>query len=150
MIGKYIAKIGTDNIVEQVICVKSRIIRNQDGTINQSKVDEIGQAHLGAGTYVGWVGEGTDYDKPSAGQVYDTELKKFHDPRPIDRNQNPCTSWTINSSTMNWQAPHNCEIHGRKKVEWDEAEQKWYSQPAGNVADALSTWNNSTNAWEEV
>ena len=51
MIGKYIAKIGTDNIVEQVICVKSRIIRNEDGTINQSKVDEIGQAHLGAGTY---------------------------------------------------------------------------------------------------
>ena len=51
---------------------------------------------------------------------------------------------------MTWQAPHNCDVHGRKKVEWDEAEQKWYSLQSGNVADALATWNTSTNAWEEV
>jgi hypothetical protein len=148
--GKYIAKINADNIVEQVIVVNSRIIRNADGTINQSKVDEVGTEFLGAGTFVGWVADGTLMNKPNADDVYDNTLKKFHSPRPNDKNGQPCTSWTINSDTMEWQSPHNCSKEGRMKIDWDEAEQKWYSLPAGGTDMTESVWNASTNAWETV
>ena len=148
--GKFIAKIGADNIVEQVIVVNSRIIKNADGTINQSKVDEIGTQHLGAGTFVGWVADGTLMNKPNTGDVYDNTLKKFHSPRPIDKNGQPCTSWTINSDTMEWQSPHNCSKEDRMKIDWDEAEQKWYSLPAGGKDSTISVWNAGTNAWETV
>ena len=63
---------------------------------------------------------------PAVGWYYDSTNDMFHPPRPVDVNGNPCNSWTLNTSTGQWEPP--LPVPGYDKVsapqicdhEWNE------------------------------
>ena len=59
------------------------------------------------------------------GYVYDAELDAFYAPSPFP-------SWTLNSSTFNWEAPTPMPVEEGKFYTWDEATLSWveFTPPA--------------------
>lgn len=67
---------------------------------------------------------------PSIGWHYNAEHDIFHAPRPVDRYQRPCDSWTLNTTTGVWEPPTpKPEVvdDGSDPVMylWDEPTQTW-------------------------
>tara|TARA_B100001778_G_scaffold87802_1_gene71422 strand:- start:239 stop:706 length:468 start_codon:yes stop_codon:yes gene_type:complete len=42
---------------------------------------------------------------PKLGWFYDSTLDKFVEPRPLDKDGDPCNSWTFNTSTVHYDPP---------------------------------------------
>ena len=58
------------------------------------------------------------------GSVYDVKNDVFHAPRPIDRNNISCASWTISAPTWLWNPPVVMPTDEKLYV-WDEPTKTW-------------------------
>jgi len=119
----HFAKLGIGNIVEKVEVVSNDIATNEQAGVNflnnlyntsdtlfQTSYNTIGGEHkLG----------GTPFRKNYAGigYTYDQTKDAFIPPQPY-------TSWTLNETTCQWEAPV-AYPDDEKKYEWNETDQKW-------------------------
>ena len=119
----HFAKLETGNIVEKVEVVSNDIATNEQAGVNflnnlyntsdtwfQTSYNTIGGEHkLG----------GTPFRKNYAGigYTYDQTKDAFIPPQPY-------TSWTLNETTCQWEAPV-AYPDDEKKYEWNETDQKW-------------------------
>tara|TARA_R100000152_G_C6681228_1_gene115043 strand:+ start:189 stop:629 length:441 start_codon:yes stop_codon:yes gene_type:complete len=110
------AQLGVDNIVVKVWTLDN-INSMTAGGIEK---DEIGQAYLkehhgdltlvkcSYNTHQGvhWKG-GTPFraNYPGVGWYYSSTHDIFYEPRPIDKDGDSCTSWTLNTTTGMYEAP---------------------------------------------
>lgn len=60
----------------------------------------------------------------SIGYIYDAVNNVFHPPRPLDKNGNPCNSWTISAPTWLWLPPV-AEPYDEHIYLWDEPTLSW-------------------------
>ena len=102
------AKIGLNNVVENVVYVNNLDTMTEAGALDET----IGQAKLQGETgHSSWLlcndvsGNASRKNIPSIGWVYSSTNDGFYDSRPVDRNGVACTSWPLNSSTCQWDAP---------------------------------------------
>lgn len=110
------AKLGLDNIVLDVLAVDTIDTMTRGGI----EKEELGVAHLTKHNHhATWKkcckktsgGEhregGTPFraNYPGIGWYYNSEHDIFHPPRPTDRNEVPCNSWTLNTTTGFWDPP---------------------------------------------
>ena len=64
---------------------------------------------------------------PGIGSIYDSTNDIFHDPRPTDKDNESCTSWTLNTTKGIWEPPiteptlTTSEKDDGKHYEWDES-----------------------------
>lgn len=147
----YIAKIDENNIVTQVLTASKSKVCNKNGTLSQEKAQSFAESINGVGTYILYDDQNMSGVYPSIGDEWDTAENHFHGPRPVDRNGNPCTSWTLDENCV-WISPQNTiDTNNRGKLAWDEAEQRWYSHVAGQLETGNQWyWNTTTNAWVEI
>ena len=110
------AQLGVDNIVTRVWTVNNRDCMTEGGI----EKDEIGQAYLkehhgdltlvkcsyNTQRGVHLLG-GTPFrgNYPGVGWYYNSTHNIFHEPRPKDKNGNPCASWTLNNTTGKYEPP---------------------------------------------
>ena len=110
------AQLGVDNIVTRVWTVNNIDCM----TVGGIEKDEIGQAYLkehhGDLTLVKCsyntqkgvhVLGGTPFraNYPGVGWYYSSTHDIFYEPRPIDKDGDSCTSWTLNTTTGMYEAP---------------------------------------------
>ena len=115
----YFAKLGTGNIVEQVISINNSVITDNDG-IEQEKlgVDFINKLY---NTRDVW--KQTSYNNnirknfAGIGYQYDQTRDAFIAPKPFN-------SWILNEQTCNWEAPVAKPNDG-KKYNWNETNLTW-------------------------
>lgn len=125
----YFAKIGTDNIVEQVISINNSVLLDENN-IEQEQlgVDFINSLYgtndvwkqTSYNTYNGVHNfDGTPLRKnfASIGDVYDVDRDAFIPQKP------PFPSWVLNEFTCNWEPPVPKPTEGMWT--WDEEGQKW-------------------------
>jgi hypothetical protein len=123
----YFAKLGTGNIVEQVISINNAVITDANG-IEQEQlgVDFINNLY---GTNDIW--KQTSYNKTfrknyaGIGMIYDQQRDAFIGPKPYN-------SWVLNESTCNWEAPI-----ARPELTQEQIDNKNYY-----------TWNEEILNWE--
>jgi hypothetical protein len=125
----YFAKLGTGNIVEQVISINNAVITDANG-IEQEQlgVDFINNLY---GTNDIW--KQTSYNKTfrknyaGIGFTYDQQRDAFIGPKPYN-------SWVLNESTCNWEAPiarpelTQEQIDNKNYYTWNEENQNWTLQ----------------------
>jgi len=118
----YFAKLGTGNIVEQVISINNTIITDANGVEQeQLGVDFINNLY---GTNDIW--KQTSYNnrirKNYAGvdYTYDSNRDAFIPPKPYN-------SWVLKETTCNWEAPIAYPQDGNKYT-WNEETQSWTLQ----------------------
>tara|TARA_B100000287_G_scaffold326380_1_gene310718 strand:+ start:163 stop:582 length:420 start_codon:yes stop_codon:yes gene_type:complete len=134
----HFAKIGLDNIVEAVV-----VLRNID-TMTEGGIEQeaIGVAKLekdtGHSTWkkcscntranVHQLG-GTPFraNFPSVGWKYDSTNDIFTEPRPTDKDGDPCTSWTLNTTTGRYDPPSAAPSYQHI---WDESASAWVDNSA--------------------
>ena len=119
----YFAKLGIGNIVEKVEVVSNDIATNEQAGVNflnnlyntsdtwfQTSYNTIGGVHLL---------DGTPFRKNYAGIgfTYDEDKDAFIPPQPY-------TSWTLNETTCQWEAPVAYPDDG-KRYEWNETNENW-------------------------
>ena len=119
----HFAKLGTGNIVEQVI-----VVSNDIATTEQAGVDFINKLYntrdvwkqTSYNTHAGIHSlGGTPFRKNYAGigYNYDQTRDAFIPPKPFN-------SWILNESTFNWDAPIAYPTDGQKYT-WNEENQNW-------------------------
>ena len=134
----HFAKLGVDNIVLEVVYMDT-IKTMTSGGIEK---EEIGVAYLkehhghetwkkcSFNTYGNVHNEGgTPFraNYPGIGWYYDSTNDIFHSPRPTDKDGDPCTSWTLNTTTGLWTSPltkptlTDEETTASKIYQWDES-----------------------------
>lgn len=134
----HFAKLGLNNIVEQVVVVRN-IDTMTEGGIEQ---ESIGVAKLvedtGHSTWkkcsfntrenVHQLG-GTPFraNFPSKGWTYDSTNDIFYEPRPTDKDGDPCTSWTLNTTTGRYDPPSAAPSYQHV---WDESASAWVDNSA--------------------
>jgi hypothetical protein len=119
----HFAKLGIGNIVEKVEVVSNDIATNEQAGVNflnnlyntsdtwfQTSYNTIGGVHLL---------DGTPFRKNYAGIgfTYDEDKDAFIPPQPY-------TSWTLNETTCQWEAPVAYPDDG-KRYEWNETNENW-------------------------
>ena len=119
----HFAKLGIGNIVEKVEVVSNDIATNEQAGVNflnnlyntsdtwfQTSYNTIGGVHLL---------DGTPFRKNYAGigYTYNQTKDAFIPPQPY-------TSWTLNETTCQWQAPVAYPDDG-KFYNWNETDQNW-------------------------
>jgi hypothetical protein len=64
------------------------------------------------------------------GYTYDATNDVFYEPRPLDKNNIPCESWTIGSPTWIWVPPISIPTNENPLIiyVWDEAIQNWVQE----------------------
>ena len=87
----HFAKIGSNNIVEQVIIAEQEYIDTLEGTWVQTSYNTVRGVHTGGGTALRW-------NYAGVGDYYNADMDEFHDPKPFP-------SWTIDASTRDWKPP---------------------------------------------
>ena len=110
------AQLGEDNIVTRVVVVDTRDCMTAGGI----EKEDLGAQHLiGITGHLVWKkcsyntmfgvhsGGGTALraNMPQIGWFYNSTHDIFHPPRPLDEDGNPCTSWTLNTTTGIWDPP---------------------------------------------
>ena len=110
------AQLGEDNIVTRVVVVNTRDCMNEGGI----EKEDLGAQHLiGITGHLVWKkcsyntcmgvhsGGGTPLraNFPSIGWYYNSTHNIFYPPRPVDEDGDPCTSWTLNTTTGQWDPP---------------------------------------------
>lgn len=119
----YFAKLGSDNIVENVVVVSNDIATNEQAGINflqnlyndtatwkQTSYNTYGNVHKLGGTPLrkNYAGIGFTYDQTKDAFI---PLKPF-------------TSWTLNETTCRWEAPVAYPDDGKLYL-WNEENQTW-------------------------
>ena len=119
----HFAKLGIGNIVEKVEVVSNDIATNEQAGVNflnnlyntsdtwfQTSYNTIGGVHLL---------DGTPFRKNYAGigYTYDEDKDAFIPPQPY-------TSWTLNETTCQWEAPVAYPDDG-KRYKWNETNENW-------------------------
>ena len=119
----HFAKLGIGNIVEKVEVVSNDIATNEQAGVNflnnlyntsdtwfQTSYNTIGGVHLL---------DGTPFRKNYAGIgfTYDEDKDAFIPPQPY-------TSWTLNETTCQWEAPVAYPDDG-KRYKWNETNENW-------------------------
>ncbi len=115
----YFAKLGTGNIVENVISINNTIITDANG-IEQEQlgVDFINNLY---GTNDIW--KQTSYNNrirknyAGIGMTYDAQRDAFIPPKPFN-------SWILNETTCLWNAPVAYPQDGNR-YKWNEETQNW-------------------------
>jgi len=125
----YFAKLGTGNIVEQVISINNAVITDANG-IEQEQlgVDFINNLYV---TNDIW--KQTSYNKTfrknyaGIGFTYDQQRDAFIGPKPYN-------SWVLNENTCNWEAPiarpelTQEQIDNKNYYTWNEEILNWTLQ----------------------
>lgn len=132
------AKLGLDNIVLEVLYMDNSLNETEGGIEKES----LGVAHLksthGHDTWKKCSyqtsegvhsGGGTAFraNYPGIGWYYNSEHDIFHPARPDDKDDEPCTSWTLNTTTGLWEPPFAApaltddDLTNRKTYVWDES-----------------------------
>ena len=128
----YFAKLGTGNIVEQVISINNAVITDSNGVEQeQLGIDFINKLY---NTNAVW--KQTSYNTVAGihnfggipfrknyagiGYTYDSQRDAFIPPKPFN-------SWILNESTCLWEAPISYPNDG-KYYTWDEENQSWTLQ----------------------
>ena len=129
----HFAKIGLDNIVEDIVVVRN-IDSMTEGGIER---EDIGVSNLQEDTgHSSWkkcsfnTRDGSHIlgvtafraNYPSAGWTYDSTNDIFVDPRPTDKDGDPCTSWTLNTTTGRYDPPSAAPSYQHV---WDESASAW-------------------------
>ena len=119
----YFAKLGSDNIVENVVVVSNDIATNEQAGINflqnlyndtatwkQTSYNTYGNVHKLGGTPLrkNYAGIGFTYDQTKDAFI---PLKPF-------------TSWTLNETTCRWEAPVAYPDDGKLYL-WNEENERW-------------------------
>jgi hypothetical protein len=118
----YFAKLGTGNIVENIISINNTIITNSNG-IEQEQlgVDFINNLY---GTNDIW--KQTSYNNnirknyAGIGFTYDSQRDAFIPPKPFN-------SWVLNETTCIWEAPIP-KPDNENQYTWNEETQSWTLQ----------------------
>jgi hypothetical protein len=115
----HFAKLGTGNIIEQVIVINNSVITDSDGNEQeQLGVDFINNLY---GTRDTW--KQTSYNSTirknfaGIGFTYDQTRDAFIPPKPYN-------SWTLNETTCLWEAPVAYPTDGQRYT-WNETDQQW-------------------------
>ena len=109
----HFAKLGTGNIVEQVI-----VVSNDIATTEQAGVDFINQLY---NTNDVW--KQTSYNNnirknhAGIGYTYDSQRDAFISPKPFN-------SWILNEQTCNWDAPV-ARPNDEGQYTWNESTLSW-------------------------
>ena len=131
------AELGVDNIVKRVLYIDTIKCMTNGGI----EKEEIGREYLETqhgGTWIkcsfntyGNVHNegGTPFraNYPGIGWYYDSTNDIFHSSRPTDKDGDPCTSWTLNTTTGLWTSPltkptlTDEETTASKIYQWDES-----------------------------
>ena len=118
----YFAKLGTGNIVEQVISINNAVITDANGVEQeQLGVDFINQLYNTNDTW-----KQTSYNNnirknyAGIGFQYDSQRDAFIPPKPFN-------SWVLNEETCNWNAPIAYPNDGQR-YNWNEETQSWTLQ----------------------
>ena len=115
----HFAKLGTGNIVEQVIVVNNEELLDENGIEQEQKGIDFCKLLFGEDT--NWVQ--TSYNSSfrknyaGVGYTYDKIRDDFIAPRPYQ-------SWTLNETTCNWEAPVPIPQDGNL-YEWNESIINW-------------------------
>ena len=115
----YFAKLGTGNIVENVISISNTVITDANGVEQeQLGVDFINKLY---NTRDVW--KQTSYNGnirknyAGVGYQYDQQRDAFIPPKPFN-------SWVLNETTCLWEAPVDYPTDGGKYT-WNETNQTW-------------------------
>ena len=115
----YFAKLGTGNIVEQVISINNAVITDANGVEQeQLGVDFINKLY---NTRDVW--KQTSYNNnirknyAGIGYHYDQQRDAFIPPKTFN-------SWILNEDTCNWEAPVAYPNDGQDYI-WNEENQNW-------------------------
>ena len=118
----YFAKLGTGNIIEQVISINNSVITDNNGVEQeQLGIDFINQLYNTNDTW-----KQTSYNNnirknfAGIGYQYDSQRDAFI---PIK----PYQSWVLNEQTCSWEAPIPYPNDGQKYT-WNEENQSWTLQ----------------------
>jgi hypothetical protein len=109
----HFAKLGVDNIVEQVI-----VVSNDIATTEQAGIDFINQLYK---TNDIW--KQTSYNNnirknhAGIGYTYDSQRDAFIPPKPFN-------SWVLNEQTCNWDAPV-ARPNDEGRYTWNESTLSW-------------------------
>jgi hypothetical protein len=115
----YFAKLGTGNIVENVISINNAIIKDNNGVEQeQLGVDFINKLY---NTRDVW--KQTSYNNnirknyAGIGYQYDQQRDAFIAPKPYN-------SWILNETTCQWESPVAYPTDGQR-YSWNETTQNW-------------------------
>ena len=111
----YFTKIDENNIVKQVEVVVDTI-----ATTEQNGIDFLEQLHGDQFSWKQTFDDGTRKNYAGIGFTYDAAKDAFIPSQPY-------SSWTLNASTCQWQAPVAYPDDG-KNYEWDEATTNWVEE----------------------
>ena len=120
----HFAKINSDNIVTEVIVINNDVIKDSDGTEQESLGVTICTQIYGIGTY-----KQTSYNSnmrknmATVGSTYDTIRDAFIRPKIYP-------SWVLDEATCRWKPPvdHPSDseaIGGNVLYQWDESFTNW-------------------------
>jgi hypothetical protein len=118
----YFAKLGTGNIVEQVISINNSVITDANGV----EQEQLGNDFINKLYNTRDVWKQTSYNNnirknyASVGYTYDQTRDAFIPPKPFN-------SWILNEDTCRWEAP----------VALPDTENRY-------------TWNETTTTWDLV
>jgi|TARA_R100001244_G_C5068522_1_gene110764 hypothetical protein len=115
----YFAKLGTGNIVEQVISINNSVITDANG-VEQEK---LGNDFINKLYNTKDVWKQTSYNNnirknyAAVGYTYDQTRDAFIPKKPYN-------SWTLNEDTCQWEAPVAYPDDG-KDYTWNENNERW-------------------------
>ena len=134
----YFAKLGLNNIVEEVVFIKNIDTMTDEGVEQES----VGVAKLVESTgHSTWkkcsfntrenvhLKGGTAFraNYPSVGWAYDSTNDIFTEPRPTDKDGDSCTSWTLNTTTGKYDPPSAASSYQHA---WDQSANAWVDNSA--------------------
>tara|TARA_R110002020_G_scaffold179819_1_gene373552 strand:+ start:1152 stop:1499 length:348 start_codon:yes stop_codon:yes gene_type:complete len=109
---KYFAKIGSNNLVEQVI-----VVNDNEAPTEQDGINYISNLFGTSDTWKQTYTDGTRKNYASEGDTYDATRDAFIQPKPHD-------SWVLNETSCQWEAPIPYPTDG-KNYHWDDSSNSW-------------------------
>jgi len=118
----HFAKIGLNSKVIEVVTLNNEVIQDA----NNNEVEKLGIDYLT--NLTGWsIWKQTSYNNSirknfaGVGYKYDEDRDAFIPPKPY-------SSWTLNETTCQWEAPTAYPTDG-KSYDWDETTTAWIAKP---------------------
>ncbi len=115
----YFAKLGTGNIVEQIISINNAVITDANGV----EQEQLGNDFINKLYNTRDVWKQTSYNRTfrknyaGIGFQYDQQRDAFIPPKPYN-------SWILNENTCSWQPPIPCPVDDNK-YKWNESTLTW-------------------------
>ena len=134
----HFAEIGINNVVKQVVVIDNIKCMNDGGIEDIDITMDYIRSVYGHSNFVKCSynsrenahaegGTALRANYPGIGSIYDSTNDIFHDPRPTDKDNESCTSWTLNTTKGIWEPPiteptlTTSEKDDGKHYEWDES-----------------------------